>query len=1030
MNIQLITGLTIYEAGVNTIKQIDVNDFEKENLVIVPDSFSMQAENLIFDVLKIKSSFNINVVGVSKLASKILRDQNIPYQRISGLDEVFTIYKVVKECEKDFQYFSKCGIDFCQKILQIIKQFKSCKISYKALKTVGNENLDKKISDLRMIYEKYEQMLGEKLDLSKLLEFSIKNAHSYENLKNYNLFFVNFDSFSLEIHDFICKLSKYVNQVFIGQAVPTSSQKNAYIYEDDIHKKTMSLAKENSVMVQVQNNQTNLTGERLKMAQNLFAFDVEQGKSDFFVNVQAKNMNDEIEFVAKKIKYDVYNGARFKDFAVAVAGPEYYEKIKNVFSQYDLTFYCDDALDLSQTILGKFLTKIINIAKVGFSQESFEFLVSHPFLSTDETLQILKDIKFYVVEDEQEFLQRFCSYEKIISLIKKLSFAKKMQNFTEILKEIVDFVSEKHKNVLNLISDDKLYKKESENSQAENLIIEVLDRLSEIGKDENFDIVDFESIFLLATKSVKVETVPSYIDAIFIGDVSNSYFQDVSTLFVLGATESSMPKMRADVGIIDDDDIEKLRLNFILEPQISVLNRRSRLKLFECLQHATKRLYVCTPSVEGGKLVEKASFVGDLKKMFGNGTDENVLQTVQLEDIDFAGFSKDERCEALKMFVGIAKNSRFAFAYLKNKKKLPVAFYGTMKELCGETKIEERKNSNLQIDNACDVFFTRNHFSVTQLETYFKCPFRHFVTYGLKIKENENIDPNAKQFGILAHELLHKFVEENVDNLKNLTDDDVENFLKINLIEIAKRIYDEKVIKKTYFVKFLHRASKIILQRAVFEQKYSNFTPVAFEKKIVKNFYKNLSFVGYVDRVDEFENYFRVIDYKTGQISPIENDLLNGKKLQLVLYAMTLKEELKKDCSGIYYFDCKHKYGKVGSGEKILTGLTLADNDVVYASDFRLDDENFKSNILGTLRKKSSKKGEFAFKYLPNKVSLEAEFDYAQKISCQAIDEIMGGYIEAKPFKNECERCPFSSICGHREIDGERKEIRKRKEDE
>ena len=72
MKINFTTGGTLYEAGKNTIRKIDFKNLKEKNLVVVPDSFSMQAESLIFDALNIKSSFNIAVVGISRLASKIL----------------------------------------------------------------------------------------------------------------------------------------------------------------------------------------------------------------------------------------------------------------------------------------------------------------------------------------------------------------------------------------------------------------------------------------------------------------------------------------------------------------------------------------------------------------------------------------------------------------------------------------------------------------------------------------------------------------------------------------------------------------------------------------------------------------------------------------------------------------------------------------------------------------------------------------------------------------------------------------------
>mgnify|MGYP007115512150 FL=1 len=52
MKIKLITGATAYEASINVLKNIRPDDIDIQNLVVVPDSFSMQAESLIFDVLK------------------------------------------------------------------------------------------------------------------------------------------------------------------------------------------------------------------------------------------------------------------------------------------------------------------------------------------------------------------------------------------------------------------------------------------------------------------------------------------------------------------------------------------------------------------------------------------------------------------------------------------------------------------------------------------------------------------------------------------------------------------------------------------------------------------------------------------------------------------------------------------------------------------------------------------------------------------------------------------------------------------
>lgn len=1009
MEIKLITGATAFEACVNTLKQIDYKNLEQENMVVVPDSFSMQAEKLIFDVLKIKSTFNIKVVGISRLASEILRENNIAYDRVGSLEEVFCIFKAVKECEANFKYFNKCGVDFCLKILQIIKQFKACKLKPENIKPTGEQILDNKMSDLKVIFERFEELLGDKLDLSKLLEFFVEKAEKNLNLKNINLFFVNFDSFTQEISSFICKLSGYVNKVMIGMAKPISPN-NAFIYEDDIIRKITKISKEYGVSVQVENIPTSLTGNRLRLVENLFAFAPKSGKSDYFVNILAKNKQDEIEFVAKYIKNQIVAGKRFKDFAVAVADKTYFDLIKTTFAQFDIACYCDDAVNLSQTILGRFLLKILNFAKVGTSKECFEYLMF--LVDEDERKKGLTEIDYYNIDENEEFLAHFPEFEKVLGLIENLKNCRTTTEFSSLLKSFLSLVEEKFNNLLEKMQNENYFKLHSENLQSKELIEQVLDKLSILGQDEKIEIYDFENLFLLSLQSVKVETIPAYVDAVYVGDATESYFEDVDTLFVLGATANNLPKSYNDTAIIDDEDIKKLRINFAFEPEVRVLNRRNRLKLFECLQHALEKLFVCCPLSEENKLVFPANFVGDLKVIFG----DNVLHTASLEDVNLPILSKDERLNKLLFYIGNQNNLTNAYSTLKAKKKLPYMFESSLFSLIKKSLFEDDKKDVVKIENV-----TKNkRISASQLEKYFACPFRHFLNYTLKIKQKENIEPNKRLFGNFQHTLLQKFVETNIENLAKVDEKQIDQFLNENVNVLAKTVYDENVCKKEYFINFLKKESKIILKNVVFEQKCSDFRPIMLEEKICDEFFDDVALIGFVDRVDKCENYFRIIDYKTGKTQNIKKDLFYGKKLQLFLYARAIKQKTKLECAGVYYFDCQTKFGKLNKNSNLLNGLTLKDNDVVYKTDKTLYNAE-KSNLIGVSPKVKFKNGEFGFKYGNVESDFDVLFDYANEISKLAIKEIENGYISAKPFENECEFCPYISICKHTDIEGFRK---------
>lgn len=1013
MKIKLITGATAYEASINVLRNIRLEDIEIQNLVVVPDSFSMQAENLIFDVLKIKSTLNIEVVGISRLASKLLHNENIGFQRISKLEEIFNIYKVVKECEKNFVYFHECGVDFCIKILQIIKQFKACKIRPEQIKNVGDDLLDRKMKDLRLVYENYEKTLGEKLDLSKLLDFFLAKAENGINLSKTNLYFVNFDSFSTEINSFVCKLAKFVNKVYIGFSKPISLG-NAYIYENDIFEKTTTLAKECGESVEVETFPTEISGDSLKLVKNLFSFDIEEGKSNYFYNIIAKNKIDEIEFVAKYIKHQTYFGRKYKDFSVAVSNADYYDDIKTIFENFGISCYCDEAVNLTQTILGRFLLKIVQIAKLGVRKESIKFLASSALLNFENKEEILKNIDYYNIEDVQEMLSRYPQFETIFSIISQLGHCDSTTKFSNVLKSVLEIIMPNYQNMLKNLSNEHYFKKESENAQSAELVLKVLDKLAQLGADDKLTIVDFENLLTLSFRSVKVETIPTYIDAVYVGDATESYFSDTDTLFVLGATAGALPKTQNDTGIIDDEDIKKMKLDFALEPEIKVLNRRNRLKLFEVLQHAKRKLIVCQPSSEGSQTTQRAGFVGDLSKIFGN----NVIHTVSIEDINIPNLSKEEGLDKLLFYVGNEENLLSAYEYLNFNKKIPPYLRGVVSSLIDDQSLKENK---FEVENGVlnDAFFKKNNISASQFESYFSCPFKHLISYGLKIKQPETIEPNKRLFGIFEHALLKEFIEKNNFDISKLTDKDIDSFLSVNVTRIAQMVYDEKILQRKVFIDYLKHESKIILRNAVYEQKNSNFRPIMLEKLVSTNLC-DMNLVGFVDRVDSCGDSFRIVDYKTGDTDTIRKELFFGTKLQLFLYGKIIKEQTKLRPAGVYYFDCQTKYTKQNQKHILFNGITQKDNAIVENTDIRLWQDDFKSDLIGMSRKKNVKDGEFAFKNGQSVENFDKMFHYVEKLTEGALTEIKNGNILPKPIKDACMFCPYISICKYNQQNGER----------
>ena len=978
---RFISSATLYEATKEVIKEIDYRNLNEKNLVVVPDSFSMQAESLIFDVLNIKATFNISVVGISRLAGKLLREHNIKFDRISGLDEILYTFEAIKRCEKDFLYFKNYGMEFAISVLELLKQFSNCELKAEDIKDCDDEVLSKKMHDLRLIYDEYLKLIEDKLDLSKLLDFFLEKSEFFD-LKNYNLYFVNFDSFSRKIFSFICALSKKVKRVTIGVSKPLGYG-NSYIYELDTVEKMLSLANERGIMVKVKEMPPKLSDDKLAVLKNVFSVQTESYSSSYFVNIVSSDEEDELEFVAKYIIFMIHSGVRFKDFAIAVPEEGYFKKIAKLFSKYDIPVYADYTLTLGDVAVSKFFLKLLSQTGI-VNNEGLKYLLSTPFIAVDDRETLLKLVDYYEIDNIDDFKQRSNALDYIFEILNSFKDNTGIEEYVENSLKIVELA--KH-NLENFEIDD--LQKSSENEQALEYIEKILEELRE--RKIALSLEDFKTLISTIFQSIKVETVPSFIDAVYVGDATKSYFADTPYLFILGATASLLPRTEKDNGLITDEDLSKLNYLKRIEPEIRTINRRNRLKLFEVLQHADKKLFVSTPLGGEGR---KASFVEDLLKVFGFPC---VLSTSSL--LNFKRPDLDENGK-LKLLNFHLSNSGVAEENLK--------------KIIGELDERTANSAHAVVDSDMFSFDYENlnrnplgeKISASELESYFACPFKHFLSYILKIKEKEYAKEDKRIIGSFKHELNKLFVEENNFKIKTLTEKNVEEFLRRKFKMLCEKHFEQISLNNRAFIHNLFKECKAMLLNLVYEQKQSDFQIESVEERVESSI-ADKKFVGIIDRVDSYKDNIRVIDYKTGEVDGILKDLYCGRKLQLFLYGSVICEKMKKTCSGLYYFDCKSKFKKTGAKTKLLNGVTLNDKEIVYATDYRLEEEKFRSDIIGA--EKKAKKEEF--KYANFVSDFQKYFDYALAVSKKAIEEIEEGYIAPKPLENECKFCPYKSVC-------------------
>ena len=92
------------------------------------------------------------------------------------------------------------------------------------------------------------------------------------------------------------------------------------------------------------------------------------------------------------------------------------------------------------------------------------------------------------------------------------------------------------------------------------LVISLLERMSELLVDEEITFKEYGELLDAGFDEIRVGVIPTITDYIQIGDITRSRFDNIHTLFIVGANEGVIPKSTSSGGIISD--IEK---EFILK---------------------------------------------------------------------------------------------------------------------------------------------------------------------------------------------------------------------------------------------------------------------------------------------------------------------------------------------------------------------------------------------------------------------------------------------------------------------------------
>jgi len=215
-------------------------------------------------------------------------------------------------------------------------------------------------------------------------------------------------------------------------------------------------------------------------------------------------------------------------------------------------------------------------------------------------------------------------------------------------------------------------------------------------------------------------------------------------------------------------------------------------------------------------------------------------------------------------------------------------------------KVESIKNKRefLKDENIVNKLIENFDYHPTAIDTYIQCPLKFYYRYVLKFKEREEIEEDIERstIGIFIHEFLKDYYKQFIN--KKLTLDKM-NFMKTLQKELRKKFREDggsiilsEIIKKT-LERFITYEIKKIKENDVYIRGLEENISTGIEV----NGYE-FRIKGWIDRVEEINGIYKIIDYKTGVIKkPIKT-----QKLEFIQNRELIKSKIKSLQLPIYIY--------------------------------------------------------------------------------------------------------------------------------
>ncbi len=1075
-------------------------DVKRNYLVVVPEQFTMQTQRKLVDLSTNHAIMNIDVLSFQRLAYRIFDELGQTDLKI--LEETgknLVLRKIAQEKEAELMVLRRNmhRMGYVGEVKSFISELMQYNVTPEQLQSTVEKgqfegSLTAKLQDVAVMYQAFTDYLkGNYITQEEILHVLIRIAKDSKILRDSVLVLDEFTGFTPVQVELLRTLMPICSDIWVSLTI--DAKENFFHSRGvqelfDMPKKTIrtmiDLAQQTKTEVLEPVVITGGDKKRFKdapalffMEQNLFRTSYQRmaGQIEEIQLYSLKTPKEELIWTARKINELVQNGGfRYRDIAVVSGNVETYANyVEQVCTKYKIPYFLDTTKEVLFHPFIEFIRATLEVINSDFSYHSIMRLLRTGYCDLEQSeidklenyllatgirgqknwskrwLRMPKNEKAYDLEQLDAIRQKFM--EAMEPVCKAFPRSKEqMTTVTQMIQALYNYM-------VGLQVEQKLFDKEKEllaaGEQAKSkeygqiyrVVMDLFEKCVQVLGEDRISIQELSEILDAGFEAAKVAVIPPGYDSVTIGDIERTRLNHVKVLLFLGVNEGIVPKSVNQGGIISQYERDAMEAaDIALAPGAREQAFIQRFYLYLNMTKPSHQLYLTYSRVDSeGKALRPSYLVRNILRMFPDIQVQEVGALEQILDVStqeaareyfLAGNRSPEWYALAKCFME-SENEQVR----ESSKRILDAFYHSY------------RHDPISHVLAEAVYGRKIEGSVTRLESFARCAYAHFLSYGLKLREREESGFESVDMGNLYHtavEIYSKKLAESEYDWFDIPDDTREHFAQ-TAMEDAILAYPNLSIYAT--AENAHMAARMnhIFKQTIWalttQVRKGRFVPNDFEVSFSRaDHLESLQFEleqnnrielrGRIDRldtcIDENRMYVKVIDYKSGSTKFDLIKLYHGMQLQLVVYMNAAMElEKKKHGSkeiipgGLFYYHIDDPVvevtGEVSEADiqaAILKelkpdGLVNAEEAVYRAMD---DEFEQKSDVIPVELKKN---GEMSAR---SSVASAKEFDilteYVNHTIVKAGNDIYNGNVEVSPFVegqvSSCDYCPYKAVCG------------------